>query len=1042
MFGDLRIGNSGDASGLARGNISPLTELFRSNGLSFVNDQVRFVGSSSKNIGGDTTPFSSAGHNVTALQIQNSAVWADNYGEERFDYGRNVTLNQGSHLGLRASGIPTFQIGPAQQSGGPSFASDAVPGDTTSTVTVPFGAPIDGAIDILGDHDWYRVTLTAGQTYTFLTGEGTTGSLTDTIMVLRNAAGAALVTNDDAGPSNFFSQIIYTATTTGTFFLDVGAYNNEATGSFRVSASTSLLGAGDTVAGDPTTTGTIVVGGNVNGTINVLGDHDWYAVTLTAGQAYFIRTNATGGAGDIDTTITLHNSNGTEIGFNDDGGGGTYSQLRFNVTTTGTYYIDLRAFGDAEAGAFNLSVTTAPPLTVYNNNQIADQLISGYWGTGGARHFAVTAGGTLTVNISGLSTEGQTLAREALNLWTDATGISFSVVASTAQITFQNTASGAFATSVFSGGITSSATVNVSAAWLTTNGTALNSYSFQTFVHEIGHALGLGHAGNYNNTATYNTDALYLNDSWAATVMSYFDEVENTYTNSLGYTRQYTVSPLVADAVATTQLYGAVTTTRTGDTVYGFNNNSGRAIYDATLNPNVTYTIYDSAGNDTLDYSGFASNQVISLVQESFSNVGAAVGNVSIARGAVIENAIGGSGNDTLYGNAIANILQGGGGTDTLYGAGGDDALSGGAGDDRIFGGAGNDRAVFSTASNASGASVLRLANGNYEVRDGSGSVDTLRGVEQVQFSNTTVALASVAHTDVNNDGDSDIIVWSQSTGLISRFDLVNGTATTLATLGNTGSGNWDVRATGDFNADGASDLVLKNQSTGQFYIWTVTNGVQTGGVNLGFIGTNWDVRFTGDFNRDGNSDVLWRDANNGNLYIWTLNAQGAQSGGASLGVLGTNWNAAGVGDFNGDGTSDVLLRNSDNGRLYIYTMQNGQLSGGHDVNTFGTDWTVTGVGDFNGDSFSDIALKNTATGQFYFLNMNADLGYNSNSLGVIGAEWSIVSTGDYNNDGTDDILWRNANTNQAYIWAIENSHQAAVGSSNLGILSSDLINV
>ena len=45
-----------------------------------------------------------------------------------------------------------------------------------------------------------------------------------------------------------------------------------------------------------------------------------------------------------------------------------------------------------------------------------------------------------------------------------------------------------------------------------------------TYVHEIGHALGLGHAGDYNNTADYVQDALYANDAWSTTIMSYFDQ--------------------------------------------------------------------------------------------------------------------------------------------------------------------------------------------------------------------------------------------------------------------------------------------------------------------------------------------------------------------------------------------------------------------------------------------------------------------------------------------------------------------------------------
>ena len=51
------------------------------------------------------------------------------------------------------------------------------------------------------------------------------------------------------------------------------------------------------------------------------------------------------------------------------------------------------------------------------------------------------------------------------------------------------------------------------------------------------------------------------------------------------------------------------------------------------------------------------------------------VGNVVIARGTVIENAIGGSGADTLIGNSVGNILSGRAGSDVLTGGNGNDVF-------------------------------------------------------------------------------------------------------------------------------------------------------------------------------------------------------------------------------------------------------------------------------------------------------------------------------------------------------------------------------
>ena len=57
----------------------------------------------------------------------------------------------------------------------------------------------------------------------------------------------------------------------------------------------------------------------------------------------------------------------------------------------------------------------------------------------------------------------------------------------------------------------------------------------------------------------------------------------------------------------------------------------------------------------------------------------------------IIENASGGSGNDTITGNGAANILAGNLGNDTLSGLAGNDTLTGGGGTDTMNGGAGDD---------------------------------------------------------------------------------------------------------------------------------------------------------------------------------------------------------------------------------------------------------------------------------------------------------------------------------------------------------------
>lgn len=236
--------------------------------------------------------------------------------------------------------------------------------------------------------------------------------------------------------------------------------------------------------------------------------------------------------------------------------------------------------------------------------------------------------------------------------------------------------------------------------------------------HEIGHTLGLLHPADYgggaNSGRTYENDAQHWQDTAMFTNMSYFG-AHHTGGNP-GATPW---TPMLHDIAAAQLLYGANMSTRTGDTVYGFNSNSDRAALSiASAAQGVTFAIWDSGGIDTLDFSGYSSPSEIDLRAEAFSSVGpgqnggVARYNVSIARGVVIENAIGGSGADTLIGNDIANMLNGNGGADTLNGGSGADVLDGGAGADVLNGEAGDD-VIFWDASDAQingGADVDTLA--------------------------------------------------------------------------------------------------------------------------------------------------------------------------------------------------------------------------------------------------------------------------------------------------------------------------------------------
>lgn len=188
--------------------------------------------------------------------------------------------------------------------------------------------------------------------------------------------------------------------------------------------------------------------------------------------------------------------------------------------------------------------------------------------------------------------------------------------------------------------------------------------------HEIGHALGLNHPGDYDGRPD-DSKRIYGQDSKAHSVMSYFSAQ-----SSGKHLPDLPKGPMMDDISAIQHKYGANYQTRRENNTYGFNSNSGRDEHSLRdYRDAAAFCVWDGAGNDTLDFSGYGNNQVINLNTGSFSDVGGYQGNVSIARGCLIENAIGGSGHDTLIGNDADNRLTGGGGADRLRGGRGADTF-------------------------------------------------------------------------------------------------------------------------------------------------------------------------------------------------------------------------------------------------------------------------------------------------------------------------------------------------------------------------------
>lgn len=379
------------------------------------------------------------------------------------------------------------------------------------------------------------------------------------------------------------------------------------------------------------------------------------------------------------------------------------SSLKVDITQEADYFIEISGFAGS-TGQYKLSASTGPIPSF--DTEMGAASINGYldplyhkWNANQGQSRSLTysfndLSGPTPPNSSRVSEAQKAAIIETMNNISEICDVHFELInqegfSAEADIVFGNYSGDTNLD--YSGGSTNIAPSNQAFIWLNTRGVDINDASpgtrlRESILHETLHSLGLTHPGDYNAYPlvqnVYGHDNSFVEDTKQFTVMSYFSG-DNTGQLALG--QPY--SPALFDIFALQQIFGANLQTRTEDTTYGFQTNAGAFFEfkdDQTPNP---ICIWDAGGADFIDASLYSEDQLIDLHAEKFSNIGGGRKNISIATGVVIEGARGGSGNDTIFGNDAANIVEGGHGDDIISTFAGNDTFEGYVGKDLLDGG-------------------------------------------------------------------------------------------------------------------------------------------------------------------------------------------------------------------------------------------------------------------------------------------------------------------------------------------------------------------
>lgn len=256
---------------------------------------------------------------------------------------------------------------------------------------------------------------------------------------------------------------------------------------------------------------------------------------------------------------------------------------------------------------------------------------------------------------------------------------------------------------------------------------------------------------------------------------------------------------------------------------------------------------------------------------DSWIRVGVDIHEQKDSNGNVIERHYNGSQfDDVINGSDLTDSLNGGAGNDQLTGGAGGDHFKGGEGNDTIYGGAegidawGNARVDSARFIgkwseytiqhyNSIGSTTSTFDEDGYvtvqvKTDDGSGDIDTLHGIERLEFSDRNVSFASAqSFTDANGDGIPD---WAEIRGT-EKADTLTGSDLNDVIYGDAGNdtitgGKGDDILSGD---EGINTIDGGNGSDvfGNTYVDTAKFNGKYAEYSISNVSNTWTVSLTAD---------------------------------------------------------------------------------------------------------------------------------------------------------------------------------------------------
>lgn len=288
--------------------------------------------------GGGTLPSPTGAYPTAALQLwdpqgndgKGKFLYMNNIGAFGADVLMAIPIVRSGDYFLVASAV---NVKGSYKVGAVATSHDDYYGDQAHAATIAVGGAITGSFNQGGDVDTFKVMLTAGTTYVFELDPGAGLVSPDSLVIeLTDAAGSIRISNT----MNSAQQAIvsFAPTSSGAHFLSVSYSYYNSVGNYLLKALT----APDDFGASTVDSGALAIGATVHGTVEVSGDHDWFAVQLQANTAYTFALDE-GDRGNA-ALFYLHDATGARLNVNvqhfDHG-----RLLTWTPSASGTYFLDV-----------------------------------------------------------------------------------------------------------------------------------------------------------------------------------------------------------------------------------------------------------------------------------------------------------------------------------------------------------------------------------------------------------------------------------------------------------------------------------------------------------------------------------------------------------------------------------------------------------------------------------------------------------------------------------------------------------------------------